>query len=303
MIDKNKLQEAIYKYEYLLKDARAIKEGLFSERVFEELLGSKENEVYDAKQNYCKRDSQYFTLELTKKELTKKFLYILQIIPSKAIIHYYKIDLQKFLDYIKNNMTLYEFHKNIYKLGIYFDDSYKYKTFSNECIEEYIDDLRYNNPSYEELKFNEYEEEKIQKKLLKQEGMNFEEMPSSNKGFDIKIKNIIIELKATKHIQKKNNNTSFSLDFEHARKTADYFVLSYIFEDEQNMLNIIMKNYKYDVEHISIYVPKEFVDIVNDKSLSDEEKIEKIKQIHIQYNNHELKFYTTREVKEFFENL
>ncbi|MFH7835937.1 MAG: hypothetical protein QXL51_05005 [Candidatus Aenigmatarchaeota archaeon] len=301
MIDKQKLQEVIYKYEELIKNKELYRKGKFTEAVFRE-LGIEEDETNEIKENYCKKDSQKFNLELTKKELTKKILYILQILPFQAAIHYYKIDLQKFLDYVKSNLTLNKHHKNNYNIGISFDEEYKYITFPDYSLLEYINDLKYNNPSFEELDFDSLED--IQKELLRKENISFEEYPSNTPGKDIKINNIIVELKATKSINLHNNNTSSALHFCHTRKKiASYFLFSYIFEDEQNMLNIIMKNYNYNAEDIEIFVPKEFYNIANDTSLTDEEKIEKLKDIPIEHKGIKLKFYTTKEVKEFFDNL
>ncbi|MEM4114907.1 MAG: hypothetical protein QXP59_02745 [Saccharolobus sp.] len=303
MIDKEKLQKAIYKYEYLIKDEKTAKDGNFAQNVFRDVLGIEENETNEIKQNYCKKDSQDFTLELQKSQLKKKFLYILQIIPSQAKIHYYKIDLQKFLKYAKNNLTLTKHHKNGYVIGISFNEEYKYMTFSNDSLEEYIDDLKYNNLSFKELDFDNSREEKIQKDLLRKENPNFEEYPYRTEGKDIKINNIDIELKATKSIEL-YNKTYYFLNFNNtSKKIASYFILSYIFEDEQDMISIIMKNYNYDSEHTNISVPKEFYDIANDTSLSDTEKIKKLKNIPISYKGHELKFYTTKEVFEFFNSL
>ncbi|MEM4114883.1 MAG: hypothetical protein QXP59_02615 [Saccharolobus sp.] len=294
MIDKQKLQEAIYKYEELIKNKELYHKGTFTEAVLKE-LGIEEDETNEVKENYCKKDSLLFGLHLQPSQLKKKFLYILQILPFQAKIHYYCYDLQQAL---KNKHL--SFHHQEYEISIYFDEEYKYITFPDYSLLEYIDNLKYHNPSFEELDFNKLQD--IQTDLLRQENINFEEYSYETEGKDIKINNTIVELKATKSIQ--IQHTSFVLIFKHARlKTADYFILSYIFEDEQDMLNIIMKNYNYDAEDIEIMIPKLFYDIANDSSLTDEEKIEKLKDIPIEHKGIKLKFYTTKEVKEFFDNL
>ncbi|MFH7836486.1 MAG: hypothetical protein QXL51_07805 [Candidatus Aenigmatarchaeota archaeon] len=294
MIDKQKLQETIYKYEDLIKNKELYQKGHFTEVVFRE-LGIEEDETNEVKENYCKKESHHFELVLQPSQLKKKFLHILQILPFQAKLHYYCYDLQQAL---KDKHL--SFHQQQYEISISFDEEYKYITFPDYSLLEYIADLKYNNPLFEELEFDRLEE--IQINLLKKENMNFEEYSYETKGKDIKINNKIVELKTTKNIQK--INTSFALNFKHAsKKTADYFILSYIFEDEQNMLNIIMKNYNYDAEDIEIMIPKSFYDVANDSSLTDSEKIEKLKDISIQHKGVKLKFCTTSEVKEFFDNL
>ncbi|MEM3631203.1 MAG: hypothetical protein QXY18_07320 [Nitrososphaerota archaeon] len=303
MVDKEKLQEAIYKYEYLIKDENTVYDGTFAQYVFKDALGIEEDEVNEIKQNYCKKDSEKFDLVLQKSQLTKKYLYILQILPFQAKIHYYKYDLEGIINDIKskkeilpNNHQEYRFDTGINK------ETYKYTNYHyNKFLLEYLDDLYYNNPTYEEIPYKKIED--IQKDLLRKENPNFEDLSHNAPGEDIKINNIEIELKSTKSL-KKMFYTDFCLRFDHTEsKLADYFILSYIFEDNQNMINIIMKNYNYGVEEIAIYVPKSFVDIINDDTLSDTEKIEKIKDIPISYKGIPLKFYTTKEVFEFFNSL
>ncbi|MEM5783318.1 MAG: hypothetical protein QXX01_03090 [Candidatus Aenigmatarchaeota archaeon] len=302
MIDLQRLQEAIYKYEYLIKDEKTVYNGQFAEHVFEDVLGSKENEINEYKQNYCRKDSKIFDLRLTRKELRKDFIYILQILPFESKIHYYKYDLQGILKYLRENKLKLIGKEKYYELPMTINkNTYKYTRFTNNFLLEYFDDLHYNNSTYEEIPHINIEN--IQKNLLRQENPNFEEYPYGTKGKDIKIYNIDVELKSTKSIHKINNDY-FALSFEGTNRTkAKYFIFSYIFEDNSDMINIIMKNYYFEASHIQIYVSKEFVDIVNNNALTDKEKIEKIKSIPIHFKDIKLKFYTTKGLFAFFSNL
>ncbi|MEM5784898.1 MAG: hypothetical protein QXF15_04145 [Candidatus Aenigmatarchaeota archaeon] len=297
MIDLQRLQEAIYKYEYLIKDEKTYDSEVFAQNVFQDVLGPSENENYTFKQKYWRKNKKDGHLNLLKSELSKKYLYVLQILPFQSKIHYYCYDLQKLIEYIKKYAT----YGQNYSLLISIDNNYKFKICSNDdFLIEYFDDLSYHNPGNIEIPYKTLED--IQKDLLRKANLNFEEFPHNTPGEDIKINNTIVELKATRSIEKKNNNIYLIFSKTYSIK-ANYFILSFVFHDEKEMINIIIKNNNYKSRNTVIPISQEFVDIINDTSLSDSEKVEKLKEIKVIHKGIEYKFMSREEIFDFFNNL
>ncbi|MFH7836080.1 MAG: hypothetical protein QXL51_05745 [Candidatus Aenigmatarchaeota archaeon] len=314
MIDLQRLQEAIYKYEYLIKDKERFKDGTFAQNVFKE-LGINEDNNTEIKQEYCSKKTKTFHLCLFNSEITKKDLYILQILPFLSKIYYYHYNLEGIIKSFTDEQLKAAFNGYAYVFPINIRKTYKKYTRFKDFLLEFDDNLNYNNLFHEELTVEDLEE--IQKNLLKEKAnnSNFVILPKNNPGSDIKINNIYIELKATQKIQNMHTNTHAlyfnnvvsqykDLDNQYTGYLlAKYFVLSYIFPSKKEMISIIMKNDVSFLKDKAIVVPQKFVDIINDTSLSDSEKVEKLKEIKVMHKGIEYKFMSREEIFDFFNNL